>query len=111
MSSAIYETPPLFAAISVTASGEIVAAISGRKVRILSLVLIAAGAVTVKFQSATTDLEGAMSLITGVPVTLPYNPVGWAQTASGEALNIVLGGAVQVSGFLTYQSVDATLQP
>lgn len=50
---------PKFAAISSTGSGDTLALVSGKKIRVLSLFLLVAGATTVKFQSgATTDKTG-----------------------------------------------------
>lgn len=101
----------LSASISTASSGAtaVVAAASGRRIRVVSYVLVAAGAVTAKWQSASTDLTGAMSLITGTPLAPAPFPQrhsggydGHIQTAPGEALNLTLGGAVQVSGHLTY---------
>lgn len=111
MSNPIYMTPPHFKVIDIAATTDLVAAIAGRKIRILSLFIVAAGAVTATFKSNTTNITGAMSMITGVPFSMPYNPVGWGETASGEKLNLTLSGATQVSGWMTYELVDAELQP
>lgn len=101
----------LFAKVDTATSGAnaIVTAAAGRRIRVVSYVLVAAGAVTAKWQSASTDLTGAMSLITGTPLPVAPFPLrhsggydGHLQTAPGEALNLTLGGAVQVSGHLTY---------
>lgn len=101
-----------FAKIDLNASGDLVAAVTGFKIRVTSYKMVAAGAVTAKFQSgATTDLSGAMSLITGNEVGHDLGSdrhgefVGYFETAVGEKLNLVLGGAVQVSGHLTYEHV------
>lgn len=99
-----------FVQISTAASGQgaLVAAIVGRKIRVINYGIISAGAVTVKFQSASTDLTGAMSLAAngGISATGtalgPNGFFGLFETASGEALNINLGGAVQVGGHLGY---------
>jgi hypothetical protein len=101
-----------FAKIDLAASGDLVAAAPNRKIRVTSYKLVAAGSVTVKFQSgASTDLTGAMSLITGAEVGHDLGSdrcgefVGYFETAVGEKLNLVLGGSVQVSGHLTYELV------
>lgn len=95
-----------YAKIDLAASGDLVALTAGKRIRVLSLTLVAAGAVTAKLQSgASSDLTGAMSLITGVPLVWPESPRGYVQTVSGEKLNLVLGGAVQVSGQLSYVNV------
>jgi hypothetical protein len=66
----------------------LVAAVSGKKVRVLSCFLIAAGAVNVRFESGA----GGMAL------------TGWFETASA-LLNPELSGAVRVDGCLTYAVV------
>lgn len=102
---------PSYAVISRASSGEVVAAVAGKRIRVVSYVMVAAGAVTVRIDSATTPISGVMSLITGTPLVVPHAPEGVAgqkgymQTAQGEALNLTLGGAVQVSGHLVYELV------
>lgn len=100
-------------AVSVAAGGAqlIAAADANRRVRIIAFMLVADAAVSVKFQSAGNDLTGAMKLTTGVP--LPGGPFIDAmggtlpvlQTNPGEALNLNLSGAVQVSGFVSYEYI------
>lgn len=93
--------------VDAASSGDntLVAAVSGYKIRVLAYHLVAAGAVTAKFQSAAagTDLTGAMTMATGVPLTVPLEREGVIpDTVAGELLNLRLGGAVQVSGHITY---------
>lgn len=89
-----------------TTPQELVPAIAGRRVRVLGLALVAAGAVTVTLKSAATSITGAMSLVTGVPLAAPptssMDVTPHLRTATGEALNLVLGGSVQVSGWIVY---------
>lgn len=85
----------------------VVAAVPGRRIRLLGYVLVAAGSVTVQWASGSTARTGAMSLIDGHPLTAPpggdtIDPIPYLQTEPGEALNLVLGGAVQVSGHVVY---------
>lgn len=98
------------AVLSAASSGDntLVAAVTGKKIRVLGVVLAAASAVTVQFESGTggTFLTGAIPLVANgdlkfvLPVTLPgYH---WFETAAGVLLNVILGGAVQVSGCLIY---------
>ncbi len=100
---------PKFAAISGASSGDntLVAAVTGKKILVLSLYLIAAGAVAVRFESGAggTALSGVMSIAANGGLVLGYNPVGYFKTESGALLNMELGGAVQVSGGLTYIEV------
>lgn len=100
---------PKFAIIDATSSGDntIVAAVSSKKIRVLSLVLVSAGTTTVRFESGAsgTALTGQMSLIANVGFTLPFNPVGWFETAATTLLNLELSAAVSVDGCLTYVEV------
>lgn len=92
--------------ISAASTGDntLLAAVAGHKIRVLSYVLVAAGAVTAAFESAAsgTALTGDMSLITGTPLVVPFQREGHFETVAGELLNLELGGNIQVSGHLTY---------
>ena len=94
--------------IDVAANGDnqIVAAVAGKKIRVLSMFFIVAGAVNAKFQSdsggSASDLTGALPLAANGGASLPFNPHGWIQTDIGKKLNLNLSGAVQVSGSITY---------
>lgn len=107
--SAVQSTPQ-HAAIAASSSGNntVVAAVTGRKVRVLAAVFVAAGAVTVKLQSGAggTDLTGAMALAANGVLVLPFNPQGWCETAVAALLNLSLGGAVSVAGVITYVEVS-----
>jgi hypothetical protein len=103
-----------FAAINASASGSnaIVAAATGKRIRVVSYVIVAAGAVTATWQSASTALSGPMSLASSggasasVGILAPGGAYGLFQTEAGEALNLSLGGAVNVAGHLCYIEVN-----
>ena len=63
---------------------------SGVRIRVLGVMVIATLAVTVKFQSATTNISAGFPLAANSGFVMPYNPHGWFQTAANEALNINL---------------------
>lgn len=95
------------AAISAASSGDntlVAAAGAGNSIRVVSLFLVAITAVTVRFESGAggTALSGVMSIGANGGIVLPYNPAGWFETADNTLLNLELGGAVQVSGSLSY---------
>ncbi|TXH35287.1 MAG: hypothetical protein E6Q98_15965 [Rhodospirillaceae bacterium] len=100
---------PKFAKIAASASGNntIVAAVSGKKIRVLALKLIGSDAVNAKWQSGAggTDLTGLSYLIASSGEVLPFNPAGWFETAAGALLNLSLSAAVAVGGHLTYVEV------
>jgi hypothetical protein len=90
---------------------ELVAAVADRKICVLGVSLIAAGAVNATFYSdaanaaGATALSGAMPLAAngGFVVNPPADPqMHWLETAAGKALTLLLSAGVQVSGFLTY---------
>lgn len=97
---------PVFAAISAATSGDntLVSADATKKIRVFSLYLVAITAVTVRFESGAggTALSGVMSIGANGGFVLPFNPNGWFETAANTLLNLELGGAVQVSGSLSY---------
>jgi hypothetical protein len=95
-----------------TASADttLVAAVTGKKIRVLACVLSMSGtSVTIRFESGTggTALTGQMTPAQGGGFVMPFNPVGWFETASGDLLNLELGGAQSVDGVLVYVEVDA----
>jgi hypothetical protein len=85
----------------------IVAAVTGKKLRVLSGYVHAAGAVLVRFESGAggTALTGQMSLAANAGVDLPYDPLGHFETAAGQLLNLELGSGVNVSGWINYIEV------
>lgn len=98
-----------YAVIDCASSGDntLVAAVTGKKIRVISCMLISAGTVTTRFESGTggTALTGQMNLIANTGYVLPYNPDGWFETASAALLNLELSAAISVDGCLTYVEV------
>ena len=81
-----------FANASLIGNTQVVAAQGASvRVRVLSVLVVATLGVTVKFQSATTDITAGFPLAANGGMVLPYNPHGWFETAANEALNINLG--------------------
>jgi len=96
-----------FASISVSSSGDnlVVAAVPGKKIKVLSCMGVASGAVSMKWRSNATDLSGAISISSGGGFVLPASSPGqghYLETAINEPLNINLSSAVAVNGHLTY---------
>lgn len=100
---------PKFAVVSASTSGNntLVAAVTSKKIRVLSGVFMSAGTVNATFQSGAggTGLTGAMPLIANIGFTLPYSPVGHFESASGVLLNLSLSAAIAVTGVITYVEV------
>lgn len=101
---------PKFAVIDAATSGDntIVAAVTGKKIRVLAGSLTMTGtAVTIRFESAAsgTALTGQMTPAQGQTIPLPFCPVGHFETIAGQLLNLELGGAQSVDGWLVYVEV------
>jgi len=94
------------AIIDAATSGDntIVAAVTNKKIRVLSLFLVSAGTVNVRFESGAsgTALTGQMNLIANTGFVLPHNPHGWFQSGESALLNLELSAAISVDGALTY---------
>jgi hypothetical protein len=84
------------------------AAVSGKRILVTSLFLIADGTVTVRFESGAsgTALTGQMQLLEATGFALNYNEYGWFVTAKNELLNLELSDAVSVDGSFSYREVD-----
>lgn len=102
------------AAIDAASSGdnELVAAVTGKHITVVNYLMVPTGDVVATFKSgASTDITGAMTLAAGgddATVIVPGTCMGGLfKTAKGEALNLNLDGAVQVSGHLSYIEEDA----
>lgn len=100
---------PKFAVLDAASSGDntLIAAVASKKVRVLSLFLVSAGAVNVRFESGAggTALTGQMNLVANTGFVLPYNPLGWFETASNTLLNLELSAAISVDGSIVYAEV------
>lgn len=93
---------------SISGATTIVAAVGGKKIRVVSMQLTVNAAVNVKWQShvTPTDLSGLAYFAANGGYVLPYNPEGWfLDTTIGEALDINLSAAVAIGGSLTYVTV------
>ena len=80
---------------------EVVAAVAGFRIRVISVLLLAESAVKVKFRSASTDITGPMALDAKGGFSGDARD-GLFETEVGEALNINLDTAIQVGGSTSY---------
>jgi hypothetical protein len=100
---------PKYAIIDAATSGDntLVAAVAAKKIRVLALSLVSAGTVNARLESgaAGTALSGQMNLVANSGFTLPFNPVGWCETAANTLLNLELSAAISVDGLLVYVEV------
>jgi len=91
--------------VLLTASGELVAAVAGRRIQVLAMHVhcnAAADATATIQDDSDTLLSVTMSVDRSAGpqvITLPYNKRGWLQTGSVLALDAVLGGTSPTIGF------------
>lgn len=87
---------PKFARVALAADGNIVAGVSGKKIRVLAMTVnvdTANDDLDVDDGSGGTNLWKFVNIPLGVTV-LPFSPVGWFETTAGNALyaDITLAG-------------------
>lgn len=99
---------PKFAVINASANGDntIVAAVSGKKIRVLSYAFVSSGTVNVKWQSEAIDISGLMYFIANTGLSAGYNPKGHFQTNTGKALELNLSGPTALGGHINYIEVS-----
>lgn len=95
-----------FAKIVADTSGatQVVAAVAGKKIRVLAYFVHCNAAVNIKFQSAATDITG-LAYHAANAGAAPEFILGLFETAAGEALNINLSASQSVGGHLSYVEV------
>lgn len=74
----------------------LVAAVSGKKIRLLSAHMVSVGANSAKFVSGSTDIGGTFAFAANGGMVLDFNEHGWYETAAGEALVLNLSAATAV---------------
>jgi len=96
---------PLYASIAITDTADVVSAVTGGRIRVRSLFLVASGACTVVIKSGTggTALTGTIKLQDSGGFILPESDGGWMITAASTALNITLSTPTTVGGCLVYE--------
>lgn len=83
----------------------VIAAVAGRRLRILALVVTAdTAATTITFESGTaTGISGTLDVAPNDPLVLPEFQLGWFETAAGEAFTVNTGAG----GGVTLQTIYA----
>lgn len=92
-----------FASVSLTATGDLVTAVTGKKIRVLGYALVCSAALTINFESGTTDLTGAMEIAANGGVSYAGGLDAPAfETAAGSKLALTISGTGNVRGHLVY---------
>ena len=92
------------AAFSLSATGTVVSAVVGKKIRVYAVKLVVSAAISVNFRDgATTALEGAMPLAAnGGFVEIIPPPFYVFQTTVGNSLDLVISGTGTASGRISF---------
>lgn len=95
-----------YAVINANTTGDttIVAAVPGKKIRVVAFGLVAAGTVSVKFRRGTTDITGSLRLTEAGGIAHSFSG-GLFETGVNQALVINLSAAVPVGGYVVYEEV------
>ena len=100
---------PKFAIIDHASSGDntLVSAVAGKRIRVLNIVMVVSGTVTIRFESGAsgTALTGQIALTAQTGFAPGFDPTGHFQTAVGQLLNLELSDAVSCDGWLKYVEV------
>jgi hypothetical protein len=109
------ELTPKFAKIACASSGNntIVSAVSAKKIRVLSVALVASAATNIYFADSAGspvalfgDSTNKANLAANSGFVLPFNPTGWFETSTTNvAIVLNLSAANGVGGCLTYIEV------
>jgi hypothetical protein len=90
------------------ATHSIIAAVTGKVIKVYAVHLVCSAANTVNFENGTTDTTGVMSFAANGGMTTAVNPPAYLlETAAGAAFQMTLGSAQQVSGWVAYWDSDA----
>lgn len=82
------------AIVSLTNTGQVVAAQPGQAIRVLAAVLTATLAVNVEFRgTGATAITGGLALPLAPSLVLPFAPDGWCETAVGDPLRLAFTAA------------------
>lgn len=96
------EQNPKFITVAATSGSPIVvAAIPGRKIRLVAYTVTSSTAQGAKWQSNTTDISGNMLFAASSQISNTAE-TGLIETATGEALRLLPDGAGTMSGHITY---------
>jgi hypothetical protein len=96
---------PLTGKVTVSSSSgqkAVVAAVSGKKILVLSVIVTTDTAQIIKFQSASTDITASHPVAASGGFVLPYNPCGWFETIVSQALNINLSTTSSLGATIVY---------
>lgn len=87
------------------ADNEVVAAVTGKRIILVGYTLVSTGTNILTWKSDTSALSGPMAVAANAIIVVPETARGLMTTVAGEALNLAMGSATQVSGHIVYAEV------
>jgi len=91
---------------NLAASGLVIAAVTGKRIRVFAVLVSALAAATVKFQSAAADISATFPLAANGGFVMPTIGRPWFVTNTSEALNLVMSLATTVGVQVIYDVVE-----
>lgn len=111
----LYEPFPVFYGFanvsSNTTAAVVISSAAGRQIRVMSMLMVCGSVATnITFLTGTgtgaTVISSSYANAANGGATLPFSPVGWFQTSSGQALTATAGSAGSPTGLtFTYRLV------
>lgn len=95
---------------SLTTTGNAVAAVSGKRLKVFAYKLVCSAAITVNFRDgATTALEGGQAYAANGGAAESVPPPAWLfATTAGNGLDVVISGTGTAAGRISYWDDDAS---
>lgn len=88
--------------VALSASGTVITAVAGKRIRVFGAAIVSLLATGVKFQSGGNDITGVLSLAANGGVVWTNGTAPWFQCNIGEALNINMSVSTTLGGVITY---------
>lgn len=83
-----FSSGKLNADVTLAGSGQVIAGVAGKRIRVFGLVIGAGADTSVTFQSNASSISGQFPLAAKGGFTLPESYAGWFETEPSEALNL-----------------------
>lgn len=98
------------ASFSLTATGTVVSAVTGKRIKVYAVKLVVSAAISVNWRDgASTNLEGAQALAANGGYTESVNPPAFLfATTPGNSLDLVISGSGTAAGRVSYWDDDAS---
>lgn len=82
--------------VTLSGSGQVIAGVAGKKIKVFGIVIGAAADTAITFESNATPISGQFPLAAKGGFTLPESEAGWFETAAGEALNLEASASTSI---------------